>query len=191
MKLQILSLALLIVAKAAALAGVDLGSDTLRTPYDAYMSPVKTVLGSISGVQASMDQAEKLMRIGRNFRYVFDDPYRPAMPSVTAASRSGDCKDKALWLCDQLGDANVRFVIGKARSTSKISHAWVMWKHDGRWFVLDPTNTNRPLAADRLSSREYIPLYSYGKDGVYRHKMTSYYAAKVAGRNKPVASARN
>ena len=36
-----------------------------------------------------------------------------ALPETTAARRSGDCKDKALWLASQLGDSDVRFVIGK------------------------------------------------------------------------------
>src|SRR5471030_2018851 len=107
-------------------AAVDLGLPSSGTPYDRYMSPVKHVLGQLDGQkeQASMDRVRQLMREGRRFRYSFTSPYTPASPQDTAARHAGDCKDKALWLADQINDPSVRFVIGKARSSSKISHAW-------------------------------------------------------------------
>ena len=142
------------------------------------------------GEGASLDRVKALMRVGRGFRYSFTEPYTAALPSVTATLRAGDCKAKALWLCDQLGDENVRFVVGKARISSRISHAWVMWQHEGRWWILDCTNTSIPIPADRVARNEYIPLYSWSKGGTFRHSGTQMFAATVAGKqNSPVAAA--
>src|SRR5689334_14772412 len=106
MKRFALLLLTLAMTKVAALA-VDLGVRSGGTPYDRYLGPVRTVLGSLDDKKADMDTAKKLMKQGRSFRYHLDNPYVPAMPSVTAKEREGDCKDKALWLCDQLGDSSV------------------------------------------------------------------------------------
>ena len=149
---------------AAAVAGVDLGSATSHTPYDAYMQPVKQVLGSLDGASPDMARVEALMRQDHNFRYSFTTPYVAATPAVTSATKSGDCKAKALWLCDQLGDKNVRFVVGKAHSNSKMSHAWVLWQHEGRYWILDPTNYSRPIAADTVSNKDFIAALALHRD---------------------------
>ena len=176
MKKLILSILGVIVSQAcfASVVTVDLGTTAGYTPYDRYMSPVKQVLSHLSGAQApTMDKVRQLMTVGRNFRYSFTDPYTAATPAVTAQIHAGDCKAKSLWLADQLNDPNIRYVIGRARSSSKISHAWLMWKNAGQWWILDCTNTNQPIAADRINpNREYIPLYSFSKDGSYRHHAT-------------------
>ncbi|MEA3197210.1 MAG: hypothetical protein QOF32_1262 [Gammaproteobacteria bacterium] len=170
---------------------LDLGSVSGATPYDRYMQPVKNVLTHLSGDDASLDKVRDLMHIGRNFRYSFTDPYVAATPERTAAIRAGDCKAKALWLADQLNDESVRFVIGKARSSSRISHAWLMWQHDSRWWILDCTNNREPVPADRVSSSQYIPFYSYAKNATYRHHSTESSMAAVAHRsNAPVAAAK-
>jgi hypothetical protein len=183
------TLAILLLANLSA-GAADLGYSTNRTPYDAYMRPVRQVLGSLEGEATNMERVQTLMRIGRGFRYSFTEPYTAALPEVTATVRAGDCKAKALWLCDQIGDENVRFVVGKARSSSRLSHAWVMWKSEGRWWILDCTNLSRPIAADSVSRNQYIPLYSWSKGGTYRHAATEFYATRaVAGkRGEPVAS---
>lgn len=169
---------------------MDLGSPSNFTPYDRYMAPVKQVMTHLAGEEDSMDRVRQLMHEGRNFRYSFTEPYIAATPEHTAAIRAGDCKAKALWLADQLNDASVRFVIGKARSTSQISHAWLIWQHDSRWWILDCTNNREPIPADHVSSSQYIPLYSFAKNGAYRHHATqSYMAEAVAKRgNFAVAS---
>ncbi len=175
--------AALLLAKASAFAAVlDLGSTAGSTPYDPYMSPVKQVLGSLHGSAPDIKQVKALMRTSHNFRYSFTEPYVPQLPSVTATKKSGDCKAKSLWLADQLGDRNVRFVIGKATRSSKMSHAWLMWNDGARWWVLDPTNVSNPIAADRVSSNEYIPLYSYGAGHCYTHAATAVFTG-VAGKN--------
>ncbi len=189
MKSKLLSLALLFIAKVATFAAFDTGTPSDYTPYDRYMSPVKTVLSHLGQQKPSMDFVKKLMVEGRNFRYRMENPYVAAMPATTAAKRCGDCKDKALWLCNQLGDSDVRFVIGKTEPGVRISHAWVMWRNEGRWWLLDCTLRNAPVAADTLPENRYIPLYSYSKGNAYRHAATQVGIADVASRRKaPVAS---
>jgi hypothetical protein len=168
-----LALAALFAARFTALGALDLGSQSISTPYDPYMRPVKDVLGSLAGQNASMEQVCKLMREGRSFRYSFTDPYVPALPAMTADRKAGDCKAKSLWLCSQLGDEKVRYVIGKVRRNAKLSHAWLLWQNEGRWWILDCTNASRPIAAETLPEHQYIPLYSYDKSGCYRHSPTT------------------
>ena len=188
-KTSLIAFSGLLLAHSAAFAGIDLGTPAGYTPYDRYMSPVKQVLGTLRGQSNDMKRVQSLLSTGRNFRYSFTDPYTAALPSVTARTQTGDCKAKSLWLMDQLGDSNVRYVIGKARATSKISHAWVMWNDGSAWWILDPTNASRPIAADSTSRNEYIPQYSWAKNGSYRHSATSLGVAAVAGKGKRAPSA--
>lgn len=185
MKTALTFLALAALQLAAA-AGVDLGQPSSYTPYERYMAPVRTVMGGLSKSKPSMDQVKQLMKQGRGFRYHMDNPYLPAYPAETARNREGDCKDKALWLCNQL-DSSARFVIGKTKAGAKISHAWVMWENEGRWWILDCTLKSAPVAADTMPNNRYVPLYSYGKGTCYRHGATSNTIAAVAGK-APVAS---
>lgn len=159
----------LVLTSISAVAGVDLGVRAGGTPYDRYLGPVRTVLGGLDGQKADMGTVKKLMKQGRAFRYNMDNPYVPSMPAVTARERSGDCKDKSLWLCDQLNDSSVRFVIGKTSRSAKMSHAWVMWQNEGRWWILDCTLKTEPVAADSLGEGRYIPIYSYSKGSSFRH----------------------
>jgi hypothetical protein len=158
---------------------IDLGFPAAATPYDPYMTPVRQVLTHLTNEQNTMDRVRFLMHEGRSFRYSFTSPYVAATPDVTASTRSGDCKAKALWLADQLNDQSVRFVIGKARRTSQMSHAWLLWQHDNRWWILDCTNNWDPIAADRVSSSQYIPYYSFAKNGEYRHQATALLVAQT------------
>ena len=188
-KTSLLALSGLLFGQAATLAGIDMGTPAGYTPYDRYMSPVKQVLGSLHGPTTDLKRVQSLLNVGRNFRYSFTDPYTAALPAVTARTQMGDCKAKSLWLMDQLGDSNMRYVIGKARATSKISHAWVMWNDGSAWWILDPTNANRPIPADNTQRNEYIPLYSWAKNGSYRHSATGMSVAAVAAKGKRAPSA--
>lgn len=172
--------------KLTALAGVDLGTPAAGSPYERYMAPVRTVMSTLPKSKPTMEQVQKLMKQGRSFRYHMDDPYRPASPEETARIREGDCKDKALWLCNQL-DSSARFVIGKTARGARISHAWVMWENEGRWWILDCTLKSAPVAADTMSENRYVPLYSYGKGSCYRHTDGRANLAAVA-KKSPVAS---
>lgn len=188
MKQLFFSTALLLLAKLSAFAIVDLGSTTAHTPYDRYMSPVKQVFNGIRGEGTSMERVQSLMREGRGFRYAHTEPYYPAAPQETAARRVGDCKDKALWLIDQLQDPSARFVIGKMTRGARLSHAWVMWKNEGQWWILDCTMLSRPIPAERAGVNEYVPLYSFTKGGTFQHSDKAM-VADVAGKKKtPVAS---
>jgi hypothetical protein len=189
MKNLILSLALLLLANLSASAVVDLGSATSNTPYDRYMAPVAQTFASIHGEGATMQKVQALMRQGRNFRYSHTEPYYPALPQQTAALRKGDCKDKALWLIDQLQDPSARFVIGKEKRGAAVSHAWVMWQSEGQWWILDCTMTSKPMLADKVSMDKYVPLYSWTKGVSFRHSDKAGLVADVAGKTKaPVAA---
>lgn len=130
---------------------------------------VKQVLNNLDGDKPSMEEVQQLLRTGRSFRYRHTDPYLAKLPSETARSRSGDCKDKSLWLIDQMGDTNARYVIGKARRGSRMNHAWVKWNDGQRWWILDPAKSSRPIPADSVGSNSYIPLLSFSASGTTRN----------------------
>ncbi len=176
-------------AVASTFASVDLGSPTHSTPYDPYLSPVKHVLTQMDGKENSLDHVRQLMRIGKGFRYSYTTPYTAATPEVTAATHAGDCKAKALWLASQMNDTSVRFVIGKARAASKLSHAWLLWTQDSsHTWILDCTNFSEPILAERADpTREYIPSYAFSKAGSYRYG--AMFASNAAHHKTPVAQA--
>jgi hypothetical protein len=190
MKKTLLTAALFLLAKIASVSAVvDLGTTTDHTPYDRFLSPVKEVFNSMHGQEASMEKVQAAMRQGRAFHYAHTEPYLPAMPQETAARHTGDCKDKALWLMDQIQDPSARFVIGKMTRGARVSHAWVMWQHEGKWWILDCTMLSRPIPADKAGVNEYVPLYSYTRTTAYRHSDKLTMTADVAGKKQsPVAS---
>jgi hypothetical protein len=83
------------------------------TPYDRYLGVVRNVMTELPARKKSVAATCSLLRTARSFRYSPGDPYRADSPAVTAARKAGDCKAKALWLYDQLGDSSVLYVIGK------------------------------------------------------------------------------
>jgi len=145
---------------------------TTFTPYDRYLGTVKAVIARLDERNASMVTACELVRECRNFGYKLTDLYRADPPSVTGARRSGDCKSKALWVYDHLGDPQAYYVIGKLVMRSRTSHAWVYWRNNGRWWILDPTVRSAPIAADSVSSARYVPYYSFSRAGAFRHNAT-------------------
>jgi hypothetical protein len=146
---------------------------TDSTPYDRYLSPIHQVFANLGPPgAASMERVEGLMSVGRKFRYQFNEPYTAALPERTAERHRGDCKSKSLWLCYEMGDSSVRFVVGRLHARSRMQHAWLYWRHSGRWWILDCTTRNRPIPADSVASDEYIPYYSYDREGAYRHRAT-------------------
>ena len=145
---------------------------TTFTPYDRYLGSVRTVMNNLEPHETTMTAAARLMKAGHRFAYCVCDPYRADPPALTEARRAGDCKSKALWLYDSLGDRNALFVIGKAEKRARTSHAWVYWRYDERWWILDCTERADPIAADSVSSDRYVPYYSFAKGNSYRHKAT-------------------
>jgi hypothetical protein len=188
MKVALLSISALVLGPLSALALTDLGTVATSTPYDPYIAPVKQTLSSLAGPTASMDKVKALMGKGRGFRYSHTEPYQAALPEVTAARKVGDCKDKALWLCDQLEDQNVRFVIGRMKRSSHIRHAWVLWNDGTEWWVLDCTLNFRPIQASKVAPGDYVPLYSWSKSGTFRHTPSSSLLAAASRKSEPVAS---
>ena len=75
-------------------------------------------------------------------------------------------------LFDNLADPDALFVVGKSQKNLHSSHAWVYWRNENRWWILDCTNRSQPIAADSVSDDRYVPYYSYGRSGAYRHKAT-------------------
>ena len=145
---------------------------TAFTPYDRYLADVRAVFDRPSGGPASLTLACHLLEQARHFRYESRDPRRPDPPEFTEKRHAGDCKSKALWLYRGLNDRTALFVIGKAAAGAKISHAWVYWRHEERWWILDPTTRAEPVAVDTVSPKRYVPYYSWGKEGAYRHHST-------------------
>ncbi len=149
---------------------IDLGSPVGSTPYDTYLGPMRTVLSSLSGVKPPVNQVSGYVRTGRGFRYFMKDPYIPQLPAETEAMKAGDCKAKSLWVASKVNDRSVRFVIGKARRVSSISHAWLLWPSpNGGWLILDATNFSSPLDPAKLSTDEFMPIYSYSAGGKFAH----------------------
>jgi hypothetical protein len=189
MKSLAIALIALIASSLTSSAVVDLGMPSSATPYDRYMAPVKTTLSSLGKNRPNMETVNALMKQGRSFRYRMDNPYVASLPSETARTRTGDCKDKALWLCDQLNDSSVRFVIGKTHPSAKMSHAWVLWNDGSRYWILDCTLKRAPIAADTLPADRYTPQFSYSKATAYRHGINATNIASVANsKTAPVAS---
>jgi hypothetical protein len=154
------------------------------------MGSVRSVIANLEVQESSMLLASRLMKTGRRFKYCVCDPYRADPPALTESRKAGDCKSKALWLYNSLGDPNALFVIGKAEKRAKNSHAWVYWYYEDRWWILDCTERSDPVAADSVSDDRYVPYYSFGKGGAYRHKATRLILTGSVPSPKPVASLR-
>ena len=143
------------------------------TPYDRYSGTVRTVIDRLDWRAANMVRVRALMSEAHDFRYrSSSEPYRAALPETTTSTRAGDCKAKSLWLYERLGDPSALYVIGKTFKAAKSNHAWVYWRSDERWWILDPTNRSTPVPADSLPDDRYVPYYSFGKQGVFRHPKT-------------------
>lgn len=157
------------------------------TPYDPYLDTVRRVLRNVDSRPRSLAEASKLLRVAYSFRYETRHRYRADLPSVTAVRKAGDCKAKALWLYDRLGDTTALYVIGKVGARSRSAHAWLYWRWNDRWWILDPTNLKAPIAADTYSARRYIPYYSFDRTGAYRHPATHLLLFAKNGRVSEVA----
>ena len=73
-------------------------------------------------------------------------------------------EDIAVWLYSRLlkkGFTNIRLIIGKYRSTDITFHAWVVWHHGSRIFVLDPTHQSAIRDLRDFPADYYRPYCSY------------------------------
>lgn len=139
-----------------------------HTPYDLYMGPVFEVFSRMGSDSPALERVRELMQQALSFEYKMEDPLRPLHPAETSKRRAGDCKAKALWLCQQMNDATVLYVIGRVSPDSPINHAWLQWRKGEQWYVLDATNTAEPLPIEQLGYDRYTPLYAFGKAGALR-----------------------
>lgn len=89
--------------------------------------------------------------------------------------RKGDCEDFALWAWRQLLNMgyDARFVGGSAGRYGS-GHAWVEYRQDGKWFLVEPLFCRAGYAMPRLSTLHYRPRYSVSWDG----KTLRYFAHK-------------
>lgn len=153
---------------------------TLVTPYDRYAASVRTVIAEIDGMPATMADVCRRLKEAYAFRYEEGDPYRAASPEITSLIEAGDCKAKSLWLYNRLGDPGALYVIGKLARGEKKNHAWVYWRSDERWWILDPTNRAEPILAESVGPNRYLPHYSFGPGGTFRHPSTQHFMAPSA-----------
>ena len=116
---------------------------------------------------APVRSVDSLFSVARSFRYVPDPPEYDQWQSAdeTAARKSGDCEDKALWLYRELkknGYEDVHLVVGRFRPFDRTLHAWVFYTDDaGKNVILDPTTQRRPWHAEEFSKNYYLPLFSF------------------------------
>lgn len=116
-----------------------------------------------------MAKVHVLMQEAFQFRYSMTSAYRPKPPAVVEKRRAGDCKDKALWLAKRMNDPGIRYVIGKEFKGQRLNHAWLLWRHNNQWWVLDPARTDIPLRDAGARSLWHIPHYVYTREGSYRY----------------------
>jgi hypothetical protein len=183
-KTAALALAGLLAMTAPGKSELDLGASTSVTPYDRYMQPVRQVLEGTRDRKPSIAEVSDLMRTGRGFHYEYTQPYVAASPAVTAARGAGDCKDKSLWLAQQMDSRDVRFVVGRTHPYSTTLHAWLLWRSSGEYYILDCTNTSRPIPVSSLMPGEYTAKYSWSSEGEYRHTGAATHPDEVAGQPK-------
>jgi len=171
MKTFLLLLSLLVSGGPALLAEVDAGRPVSGTPYDRYLGPVRQVYARSGSNTPTLDEVRAQLRTARRFRYFFNkaEPYVPQAPEVTEAQQQGDCKAKSVWLANKMLDRNVRYVVGKAKPDSKMSHAWLLWSNGGEWLFLDPTMEFDVVNADGVAGRKLIIQYSYKGSTAYSH----------------------
>jgi hypothetical protein len=154
-------------------------SKVSETPYDAYMEGVHETLSRLQNRKPGIQEITKWMEIGYRFRYQSGNLYSPKLPARTESSRSGDCKDKALWLAEKLNDRSIRYVIGRLHRETEENHAWLEWQGaDGRW-ILDCTKSAVPFLVADGKSRQFVPLFSYTADGTYANAAASIECTKL------------
>ncbi len=110
-------------------------------------------------------------------RYVSDenqfgrkDYWQP--PEQFEEGKKGDCDDFSLWAWRQLIQMGyeTRFVTGMV-GRYREGHAWVTFKKDGKYFLLEPLSWPVGLWQPRLSIIRYKPKFSVTWDG---EKITYY-----------------
>lgn len=134
------------------------------TPYDAQMSRISRVMqaGTSAAQTLQLDQVNQWMRGLKRIPYQYTSTWKT--PEELQATRSGDCKAKALslyYLMKSKGATNVMFVIGRRTGSSQGTHAWLLWETQGKVWLLDPTDESSAVESSGFGTDEYVPHYAY------------------------------
>ena len=142
------------------------------TPYDRQMTrilPVLTTSTRSSSNQVSVRVVNQWMADLRSIPYGYTTFWKT--PAEAVSGEPADCKAKAVALYEKMrenGATNVRLVIGKRTSTSRMTHAWLAWDTENGSYVLDPTFNYAACTSAQVGKRNYQPLYAYAGSKKYR-----------------------
>lgn len=146
------------------------------TPYDHQMARIRPVLTATthsSSSQVSVAIVNQWMADLRSIPYGFTTFWKT--PAEAVSGEPADCKAKAVALYEKMrenGATNVRLVIGKRTSTSRMTHAWLAWDTESGSYVLDPTFNYAACTSAQVGKRNYQPLYAYAGNKKFRAAST-------------------
>ena len=66
------------------------------------------------------------------------------------------------------GARNVMLVVGRKSSASQGTHAWLIWKSQGRVFLLDPTAQSHAIEVHGTDLKNYVPHFAYSAGKKFR-----------------------
>ena len=172
-----LLLSALLFAFAASSAFADALLFTVEsTPYDRQMTrirPVLTAPAASSGSQVSMTIVNQWMSELRSIPYGYTTFWKT--PEEAQSGAPADCKAKAVALYEKMrenGATNVRLVIGKRTTMSRMTHAWLAWDTENGSYVLDPTFNYSACASAKVGKRNYQAMYAYAGAKKFRAAST-------------------
>jgi len=146
------------------------------TPYDNQMARIRPVLTASSGASSnhvSLNIVNRWMTDLRAIPYGYTVEWKT--PAEAQSGAPADCKAKAVALYDKMrasGATNVRLVIGRRTSSSRVSHAWLAWETESGSYVLDPTFNWTACLAGRVGKKNYQPLFAYAGTKKFRAAAT-------------------
>lgn len=175
MKRSLLLLALL----ALALPGLAQAQSSIsfepvsNTPYDSQMTRVESFMRTNASNPGddipTLDQVNGWMRQLKAIPYQYTNSWKT--PGEMKASGTGDCKAKAVslyYLMRAYGARNVMLVVGRKSSNSQGTHAWLIWKSQGRVFLLDPTAQSQAIEITGSDLKNYVPHFAYSGGKKFR-----------------------
>ncbi|MFA6338647.1 MAG: transglutaminase domain-containing protein [Candidatus Paceibacterota bacterium] len=149
----------------------DRGTPVQNTPYEKDLKNLRIVLNGLNSDAKWKEVTDCTKKVFTYIKYKDRNTDMPSPPSLTWARKNGDCKDKSLLLAKLLNDKNIIIVGGICWVNDRDGHMWLEWKHEGEWYILDPTNSSKPIKLSSVGQYDYIPYYSWSKSGIYKHKV--------------------
>ncbi len=140
------------------------------TPYDEQMSRIRPVLQATAKTRRkiSLNLVNRWIENLRAIPYGFSQEWKT--PSEVRIDPVADCKGKAVALYETMqanGASNVRLIIGKRTSASRLTHTWLLWTTTSGSYVLDPTINWMACRKEQASKHSYIPLYAFAGSRKY------------------------